>query len=52
MRWIIQSFCEPVWKSAYLPFSRSPWKVTMTFFGSHFSHSYVPVSQIFTVPAP
>ena len=52
MRWIIQSFCERVWNSAYLPCRRSPWKFTITFFGSHFSQSYVPVSQSFTVPAP
>ena len=52
MRWIIQSFFERVWKSTYFPFSRSPWKVTITSFGCHFSSSYVPVSHSFTVPAP
>ena len=36
----------------YSPFSFLPLKLTVISFGSHFNNSKVPLSQIFTVPAP
>ena len=36
MRWIIQ-FLPLVWNSAYLPWTRSPWKVTITSSSRHLS---------------
>src|SRR6266851_1865891 len=51
MRWIIQSF-PVVWKRTYRPFSRLPWRTTMTSRSDHLIGSYVPSSQISTCPPP
>jgi len=39
-------------RSARSPFSRSPWRITITSRSDHFSVSYVPSSQINTCPPP
>src|SRR5213593_4315294 len=51
MRWIIQSLPR-VWKSTYRPCSRLPLRSTITSRLDHLTGSYVPSSQIFTVPPP